>query len=100
MNSNAHLERVAENALVVRSSAPALNLQSDLLREHYYTEHELGKVLGRCVRTLRLWHQQRRGPARTMPPGYRVILYAKKDVLAWLEKNKQPVRETRKRRAR
>lgn len=48
----------------------------------YFEEIELATELGITRRTLRRWHNERRGPVRTVCG--RRVLYRKESVIAWL----------------
>jgi len=58
----------------------------------FYTEEQLAQLLGRNVRTLRRWHDQRVGPPR-IRLGSRT-LYSKASLTKWLAENEaQPLRQ-------
>jgi len=51
----------------------------------YLTKDQLARQLGRSTRTIDRWHTQRIGPRRTKV-GNKLVLFSKKSVLEWLER--------------
>ena len=56
----------------------------------YLTKDQLAQQLGRSTRTIDRWHTQRIGPQRTKV-GNKLILYSKKSVSEWLERQTEDV---------
>jgi hypothetical protein len=79
---------------VAREISSASNLLNPLA--DYFREAELAAELGTSVRSLRRWHDERVGPARTKVG--RKILYSRAGVEAWLESRTQAPCRTRRAR--
>jgi hypothetical protein len=74
------------------------HIGEDILGD-YYEEITLATQLGVTTRTLRRWHNERIGPARTTFGG-RKILYRKEAVIQWLlEREQRPLQRKARRNA-
>ena len=85
------LDRVSE-----KPNKQHRRIGEDLLGD-YYEEITLATQLGVTTRTLRRWHNERIGPARTTFGG-RKILYRKEAVFQWLLEREQRPLQRRARR--